>query len=162
MYAHFSQFKQFLMDKIKCPFTFFSHCTSCFNIQNSKNSNYLCQASQKNNVEKSLLIDHCCLFTLTGMWESNSSALTVCFHVNLPYNSCHTNMWAMRPVHPLACVPVCFWVFPMLECGRAGKLFPVSEGFILWSNSCIVSSTQKERQEVCEDQTRSTPSVLHS
>jgi len=49
----------------------------------------------------------------------------------------------------------------MLKCGRAGKLFPVSEGFIL-CGVIPLSSTQKERQEVCEDQTRSTPSVFHS
>lgn len=75
--------------------------------------------------------------------KNHPSALTVCFHAPFPYNSCHTNMLAMRHAHPLACVPACFGVFPMLKCGRAGKLFPVSERFIL---RIPLSSTQKDRQ----------------
>ncbi len=54
-------------------------------------------------------------------------------------------------IHPLACCACVFWVFPMLNCGRAGKLFPVSEGFILWSNSPVIHSereTKTKRQEV--------------
>ncbi len=59
-------------------------------------------------------------------------------------NSCHANMRAMRHIHPLACVPVCFGYFLcwIVE-GQVNYFLLVRD---LYCGVIPLSSTQKERQ----------------
>lgn len=173
-YAHFSQSNLFPRDKIKWPFTFslIAHPVSIFKFKIQIFQIYVRPVKQtmwKKPSNVSLLSLHINWCEKVSEKKHHTSALAVCFHAPFPYNSCHTNMLAMRHVHPLACVPACFGLFPMLKCGRAGKLFPVSERFILWSNSSVIhseSQTKTQRQEVGEDQSPHpqsfTPNSPHS